>query len=88
MAWPGPRRSLDSRFGVRVSGEQLQVIAPAAAAFDMQISVFMREAALIVAAARQGGGTASCPHLSVGAVTFASCGVCGPIPVAYQVTAA
>jgi len=28
-----------------------------------------------------GGGTASCPHLSVGNVTAASCGICGPLTV-------
>ena len=84
----GRPRMLDSRFGVRLNGEQLHVIGKAAEAFGMQTSAFMREAALILAAARAGGGTACCPHLSAGAVTFASCGVCGPIPVTYQVTAA
>ena len=29
----------------------------------------------------QGGGTASCPHLSVASVTAASCGICGPLAV-------
>jgi hypothetical protein len=85
---PGRRVMLNSRFGVTVNGEHLHAIAEAADAAGMQISAFMREAALAVAAARSGGGTASCAHLSVGAVTAASCGQCGPLPVTYQLAAA
>jgi predicted HicB family RNase H-like nuclease len=85
---PGPRRALDSRFGVRVDGEQLRLLSGAAAASGMRISAFMREASLAVAAARLEGGTASCAHLSAGAVTEVSCGVCGPLTVRYQIAAA
>lgn len=81
-------RSIDSRFGVRVTGEQLRVIAPAAHAFGMQISAFMRATALTMAGARLAGGTASCAHLTVGSVTAASCDQCGPLPVTYPVAAA
>jgi len=68
--------------------ENFQVIARAAEAAGMDVPVFMREAALAVAAGWLAGGTASCPHMSVGPVTAAACFVCGPLPVKYKVTAA
>jgi hypothetical protein len=86
-AVPGQRRKLDSAFGVRLTAEQMRDILPAAEAWNMPLSAFMREAALRLAAAMTDGGDARCQHFSVGRVTAAECPECGPLPVAYAVVA-
>jgi hypothetical protein len=81
----GTPRKLDSVFGVRLTGEQMREILPAAEAWDMPLSRFLREAGLKFAAAMTEGGTASCQHVSVGSITSAECGECGPLPVAFLI---
>jgi len=90
----GAPRDLKSVFGVRLTAEQMRDILPAAEAWNMPLSAFLREAALRLAAAMAEGGTAHCPglatagvHLSVGGVTSAECATCGPLPVTYAVVA-
>jgi hypothetical protein len=83
----GPPRDLKPVFGVRLTSEQMRDILPAAEAWDLPLSAFMREAALRVAAAMTHGGDARCQHFSVGRVTSAECPECGPLPVAYAVVA-
>lgn len=78
----GPPRNLDSVFGVRVTGEQLRDLLPAAEAMDLPLSRFLRDAGLKLAAEMQRGRTFSCPHLSIGNVTSASCGQCGSLKAA------
>lgn len=80
-----PSRKLDSSFGVRVTGEQLHELLPAAEAFGLPLSAFMRTAALALAGAMATGGTARCQHITMGGVTSADCPDCGPLPVAYTV---
>jgi hypothetical protein len=81
-----PARKLDMVFGVRMSGEQLRDLMAAAEVWDMPLSRFLREAGLAVAGAMAEGGTAHCPHASVGSITDASCQDCGPMPVSYVIT--
>jgi hypothetical protein len=83
----GPRRNLGCSFGVRVTSEQLHELLPAAEACGVPLSAFMRQAALALAASMAEGGTARCQHMSAGHVRSAECGVCGPVPVVYQVRA-
>jgi len=81
----GTPRRLNSSFGVRLSYEQVVEIGDASRACGVTISAYLREAGLALAAAQKEGGTARCEHMSVGRVTAASCGVCGPLPVAYDI---
>ena len=83
----GTPRKLDIVFGVRLTAEQMHAILPAAEAAGVPLSVFLRESALRLAAAQAAGGDASCPHMSMSAVTSAECGECGPLRVAYRVAA-
>lgn len=80
-----PRR-LKSSFGVGLTYEEVVQIGDAARACGVSISAYLREAGLAVAAAQRAGGTARCQHLSMGSVTSAECGVCGPLPVSYVVS--
>jgi len=76
---------LDSSFGVRLGYEQVVEIGDAARACGVTISAYLREAGLALAAAQRAGGTAQCPHLSVGPVRSAECAICGPVPVQFVI---
>ena len=80
-------RSLKSAFTVVLTGEQMRDMLPAAEAWNMPLSAFMREATLRLAAAMADGGDARCQHLSAGRVTAAECQECGPLPVSFAVVA-
>lgn len=80
-------RELKSSFGVALTGEQLMEIGKAAEACGVTISAYLREAGLALAAAHQAGGTARCQHVSMGSVTAAECGTCGPLRVTYTLPA-
>jgi hypothetical protein len=81
-----PRRP-DAVFGVRLTGEQMRAILPAAESWDMPLSGFLREAGLRLAAAMAEGGSVQCAHMSLGSVTAAACAQCGPLAPVCQVTA-
>lgn len=85
---PVTSRRLKSSFGVGLDYEEVVAIGDAARACGVSISAYLREAGLAVATAQRAGGTARCPHLSMGPVTSAECHVCGPLPVTYTVSPA
>jgi hypothetical protein len=81
----GEPRRLDAVFGVRLTGEQMRDMLPAAELAGMPLSAFMRDAGLRLAAAMAAGGTASCGHFSIGGTVSAECAGCGPLPVTYLI---
>lgn len=83
----GTPRKLDAVFGVRLTAGQMRELLPAAEAWDMPLSRFLREAGLRLAAAMAEGGSVRCAHISAGSVAAAACAQCGPLAAVYQVTA-
>lgn len=75
--------SLSEMVSVRFSAGEVKVIREAAQEHGWSVSEYIRQAAYRYVQRLRAVGTARCEHFSVGNVTAASCGMCGPLPVVY-----